>query len=169
MVRGQRGKVAIHPVLEERSVGLFEVEADREVIRRDVCQANQLKASCAIRKAGPEPGVEPELPGVVHVAGIVGRSIRPHQAWSHTERPGCSVGTDAAILQAGNFACRARMDHALRIPVEERQVQRIILHPPAPITPLWNAIGNERIWVMSLGSPGASVHRDDSRWTASWA
>ena len=81
VVRGQRRKVAIHPVLQERSVGVCEVEADREVIRRNVCRANQLKASRTIRKDRTEFVVEPELPGIVDVTGIIGCSIRPDQVW----------------------------------------------------------------------------------------
>src|SRR6266516_3936329 len=42
------------------------------------------------------------------------------------ERPGFGVGADAAILQRRNLASRPRMKHPLRIPVEERQVQRLI-------------------------------------------
>ena len=40
--------------------------------------------------------------------------------------PGGGVGADAAILHGGDFARRTGLNHALRIPVEEGQVQRLI-------------------------------------------
>ena len=76
--------------------------------------------------AARELGVEPEPPGVVHVAGIVGLPIRPHQVGSQMECPGGGIGADATILHGRHLGCCPGMNHALRIPVEEGQVQRLV-------------------------------------------
>ena len=153
MVRGQRRKEAIYPqVRQEGDEGAFEVEDDREVVRRDVCRADQQQTSRAVRISSAESRIEPELPGVVHVAGIVGLAIRPHQMWSQMECPGFGVGADAPVLHRRNLARCPRVNHALRVPVEERQVERRA-HFVAP------AIGNERKWAASDHiSPGASAY-----------
>ena len=62
------------------------------------------------------------------------------------ERPGGGIGTDVPILHGGNLGRGPRMHHPLRIPVEERQVQRLI--DPTPFT----LIGNERIWIYMRSS-----------------
>src|SRR5260370_42192756 len=105
------------------SEGALEVRGDREVVRRDLPRANQIQPQ---RIVGAEPGVEPEPPGEVYVAGIVGQAIRPHEVWSQMERPGGGVGADTPILQGGHLGRRARMNQPLRAPVEERQVQRLV-------------------------------------------
>src|SRR6266699_3691361 len=78
--------------------------------------------------------------------------------------PGGGVGTDAAILHAGDFGCRPWMQHALRITREEGQVQRLIDHSRPLIRP---SIGNERIWVMNeVVRPGASAYWGECSGTA---
>src|SRR5260370_18145501 len=73
MVRRQRSRAAIYPqVRQEGSEGALEVEGDREVVRRDLCRANQIQTQCIV---GAEPGVEPEPPCEAYVAGIIGLAI----------------------------------------------------------------------------------------------
>ena len=79
---GRGGVVAIHPSGEERSIGVLEVEGDREVIRRDGGSANELKGIGTIGKGGPKLGLSQSSPGVVYVTRIVGLPIRPHQVWA---------------------------------------------------------------------------------------
>src|SRR5437588_5257508 len=69
------------------------------------------------------------------------------------ERPGFCVGTDAPILHRGHLSCRIRMHHTLRVPIEERQVERLVdLRGPI--------IGGERTYALKdVLSPGPSVHR----------
>ena len=156
MVRGQGREEAIHPILEERSIGLFEVEGDRQVVRQDVCRANHLQADRSISHIGAELGIEPELASVVDVARIVGLPIRPHQAWSQMERPGLGVGADAPILHGGHLSRCTRMHHTLRITIEERQEERLVERSS------WvesRAIRNECIWIDTPDlSPGASMY-----------
>jgi hypothetical protein len=73
------------------------------------------------------------------------------------ECPGFSIDTDATILHGGHLGCRARMNHTLRITVEERQVQCLVNYTRPPIR---RAIGNERYYVViEVVNPGASPHR----------
>ncbi len=130
MVRGQRRRVAIHPQREEGNIGLLEVEDDRQMVRRDVCRGDQVQAHSNV---GPKLGIEPEPPGEVHVAGIVGLPIRPHEMGSQVEGPDGGIGADAAILHRGHFARRPRMHHTLRISIEERQVERLVHEDVWPV------------------------------------
>src|SRR5438105_516593 len=68
------------------------------------------------------------------------------------EGPGFGIGTDATILHGGYLYCSARMNYALSISVEERQVKRFVeLRCPH--------IGDERTRVINeIGSPGTSPH-----------
>jgi hypothetical protein len=72
------------------------------------------------------------------------------------ECPRSGIWADSAILQARNLGRRARMNQALRVTVEKRQVERLLEISKA------SAIGNERTWVYNeVQSPGASPHRSD--------
>src|SRR6266851_8146039 len=123
MMDGQGREEAIHPEREEGGIGVLEVEGDGEVIRRNVCSADQVEA---LGSESTELGVEQELPAVVHVAGIIRLPIRPDQTGSQMEGPGGGVGADAAILHCGDFPRRPWMNDALRVAVEERQVERLV-------------------------------------------
>src|SRR5207248_1475820 len=86
MVCGQRGIVAIDPQGEEGCIRLLEVESDRETICRHIYGTGRVQTRDTASVI--ELGVEHELPGEGHVAGIVGLPIRPHQTGSQVERPG---------------------------------------------------------------------------------
>src|SRR5437667_12781873 len=117
MVRRQRSKDAIYPqVRKKRSKGALEVEGDREVVRRDFCRANQVQSQST---TGSKLGITPELPGVVHVARIVGLPIRPDQVWSQMERPGGGIGAHTPILHGGHLGRCLSVDDAQGIAIKE--------------------------------------------------
>ena len=140
MVRGQRGmrpstqyeRNGANARVRWKVIERSSAETSAEVIRS--------ASKCEHRTTGC-----PELPGEVHVARIVGLPIRPHQMGSQMEGPGGGIGADAPILHGGHFARRPGVYHPLRIPIEERQVERIVDHW-AKRSP--RAIGDERIWVL---------------------
>ena len=86
-------------------------------------------------------GIEPELPGEVHIAGIIGCSISPHQVWTQMEGPGFGVSTDTAILHSGHLGCRGRMNRR---------------DWPVPSVPVPRFRGGTlRSWIVGgLGAPG---------------
>src|SRR5437764_2908147 len=114
MVCWQGREAAIYPVTKERNISMREVEGDREVVRRDVCRTDQVDA---LWIGSPELGTLPELPAVVHVAGIIGLPIRPEQVGSQMECPGGGVSADTPIRQGGYFGRRPSMHHPLCVPI----------------------------------------------------
>ncbi len=136
------------------------MEGDREVIRRDRGTADQVEAQHSV---GPELGTLPEPPGEVDIAGIVGLSVRPDQTGSQVERPGRGVGAHSPILDGGHLAGRRGVNHALGIPGEERQVQRI-----HHLQVCLRAIRNERTGISSH-VPGASPSHLQCRGSAASA
>jgi hypothetical protein len=152
LVRRQRGIVATYPQREKRSESSREAEGDREIVRRDVCPADEGWIKIVVPNIGGTE-LEPELQGEVHAAGIVGLPIRPHQVRSQMERPGGGISADAAIVHRRDVARRPGMHHALQVTREERQVQRLIDLSPVTL------IGKERMWIrIDILSPGASPH-----------
>ena len=70
------------------------------------------------------------------------------------ERPGGGICADAPILDGGNFGCRPRVNHALRVTIKEGQVQCLLGHNSPRIT---GGIRDQTIWIMGeIFYPGAS-------------
>ncbi len=135
------------------------MKGDREGVRRNSCRTD---LAYAINRGGIELGIEPELPGVVHIARIVGLSVRPDQVGSQMKRPGGGISIDTAILYCGDFARRPRVNYPLRVTVEERQEQCLIDQIPDGVFAV-AIIGNERNRIFYEGfSPGASANNGGS-------
>src|SRR5436309_9444760 len=100
MMRWQRRKATIHPERDERFVGRAEVECNCKFVGRDVRRLNRVVTCSTVRA---KFGIDPELPGEIHIVGVEWLTVRPYHVRAQLERPGFEVGRDVAIRLSWNF------------------------------------------------------------------
>src|SRR6266705_2207191 len=103
----------------------------------------------------------PEPPGEIDIVSVQWLAIRPYLVRAQLDRPVLEISGDVTIGNTRNFCRQARMNHALRVAVEERGKNGLI---DQDCKRFRNAVGNKRMRLLiQVVNPGASLHWRTSR------
>ncbi len=134
------------------------MEGNRKLVCGDIRRCDQVVANGTICTKFL---IIPEPPGEIDIVSVQWLAIRPYQVRAQLDRPVLEISGDVTIGNTRNFCRQARMNHALRVAVEERGKNGLI---DQDCKRFRNAVGNKRMRLLiQVVNPGASLHWRTSR------